>query len=185
VASLVPAELEWVRGFETTEPARACERPAGAYANCLAVSAQCAQWLRGRGVECGLLHMAGSLEPFPRGAGRWPFCDPADTQHWTVRVGEWSVDWTARQFRPRARRPQVDRVEALVTRWRLVEDWACPRCTELVADPRHLELAPAGLGREHRALARASGGRGPFPDARHDDTPALVLPCACAPAVAA
>jgi hypothetical protein len=179
VASRLPAQLEWISDFERTEPARACTRPRGAYANCLAVSTRCAQWLRARGVECGLLHLAGSLEPSPRGAGRWPDCDPADTEHWTVRVGDWSIDWTARQFRPHAQCPEVKRVDALWARWRLVEDWACHRCPDLVTDPRHLALTPAGLEREHRALARASGGRGPFPDPRHDDTPALVKLCAC------
>jgi hypothetical protein len=180
----LPAELDWVQDFRLTEPARACERPAGAYANCLAVSARCVLWLRARGIDCGLLHMAGSAQRFGRGAGRWPFTDPAETEHWTVRVGDWSIDWTARQFRPRAAWPQVDHVGALTTRWRLVEDWVCPTCPELVADARHMELTPAGLGREHRALARACGGRGPFPDPRHDDTPALVVLCACAPASA-
>ena len=95
-----------------------------------------------------------------------------------------STDRQARQFRPRAAWPQVEHVEILATRWRLVEDWVCPTCPELVADARHMELTPAGLGREHSALARASGGRGPFPDPRHDDTPALTLLCACAPASA-
>jgi hypothetical protein len=185
VAPRLPTELDWIRDFERTAAARACDRPAGAYANCLALSARCGQWLRDNGVECGMLHMAGSRRAFSRGAGRWPFTDPAETQHWTVRVGDWSIDWTARQFRPRARLPEVEHVDALPLRWLLVEDWACPRCPELVADARHLELTPAGLDREHRALARASAGRGPFPDPRHDDTPALVMLCACAPAVAA
>ena len=180
MASPLPAELDWVLDFSQTEPARACQRPAGAYANCLAVSARCALWLRGRGVECGLLHMAGAERCCSGGAGRWPFTDPAETQHWTVRVGDWSVDWTARQFRPRARWPQVERVDALAGSWAMVEEWACPACPVLVADPRHMELTPAGLGRAHRALARASGGRGPFPDPRHDDSPALVVLCACA-----
>jgi hypothetical protein len=167
--------------FEQTTPAQVCKRSAGAYANCLAVSALCAQWLRAGGVACGLLHVAGSLEPLRGGAGRWPFCDPAETQHWTVRVGDWSIDWTARQFRRQARWPQVERVDALAARWRLVEDWACPRCPQLVADPRHLELTPVRLDREHRALARTSRGLGPFADPRHDDTPPLVKLCACSP----
>jgi len=185
VASRLPAEVaSLLREFEQTDAARAAQGSTGAYANCLALSARCAQALRTRGVECGLLHLAGSLEAFPEGAGRWPLCDPADTQHWTVRAGDWSIDWTARQFRAQAQWPEVLRVEALVTRWRLVEDWACHRCPDLVAHLRHLELTPAGLDREHRALARASGGRGPFPDPRHDDTPALLKLCACAPALA-
>jgi hypothetical protein len=181
----LPAELDLVQDFRLTEPARACERSAGAYANCLAVSGRCALWLRERGVACGLLHMAGSRQQFRSGAGRWPFTDPAQTEHWTVRVGDWSVDWTARQFRPRGAWPQVDHVGALASRWRLVEDWACPTCAELVADARHMELTPAGLGRMHRAIARATGGRGPFPDPRHDDPPALAPLCACAAAIAA
>jgi hypothetical protein len=179
------AELDWVLDFQATEAARACERSAGAYANCLAVSARCALWLRERGVECGLLHMAGSARRFRHGAGRWPFTDPAETQHWTVCVGDWSVDWTARQFRPRARWPEVEHVDALAASWALVEDWACATCPELVADSRHMELTPPGLGRAHRALARASGGRGPFLDPRHDDTPSLAMMCACTSAVAA
>jgi hypothetical protein len=180
--SWLPAEVVGLLlEFERTDPARRCRRSAGAYANCLAVSARCAQWLRARGVECGLLHLAGSLEPAPRGAGRWPFCDPADTEHWTVRVDGWSVDWTARQFRRRAPWPNVERVDALAAQWRLVEDWACRRCPDLVADPRHLELTPAGLDREHRSVARASSGRGPFRDPRHDGTPPLVKLCACPP----
>ena len=150
----------------------------------MALSARCAQWLRAGGVECGLLHLAGSLEPFPHGTGRWPFCDHAEIEHWTVRAGDWSIDWTARQFHARSQWPEVERVEALAARWRLVEDWACHRCRKLVADPRHVELTPTGLDGEHRALARASGGRGPFRDPRHDDTPALVKLCACTPAAA-
>jgi hypothetical protein len=180
-----PPELHWVHEFRLTEPAVACKRPAGAYANCLALSVRCALWLRERGVPCGLLHMAGTEKRSGRGAGRWPYTDPAETQHWTVRVGDWSVDWTARQFRPAAGWPQVRHVGTLAARWRLVEEWACPECAELVADARHMEMTPAGLGREHRAIARATGGRGPFPDPRHDDTPALVPICACAPAIAA
>jgi hypothetical protein len=183
----LPADLaRLLRAFERTEPARACEQATGAYANCLAVSALCAQWLRARGVACGLLHLARSLQPFPQGSGRWPFCDPADAQHWTVRVGAWSVDWTARQFGGgQAGWPQVERVEALRARWRLVEDWACDRCPELIGHARHLELTPAGLEGTHRALARSSSGRGPFADPRYDDTPALVRLCACAQADAA
>jgi hypothetical protein len=184
-ASLPPAQpAALLHEFERSDAALACRRPAGAYANCLAVSARCVQWLRTCGVETGLVHLAGSLAPFPEGAGRWPFCDPAGIEHWTVRVGDWSVDWTARQFHRGAGWPALERVEALGARWRLVEEWACPRCPQLVADARHLELTPAGLAREHRALARSSGGRGPFRDPRHDGTPALVRPCACPPGAA-
>jgi hypothetical protein len=178
-----PAELAaLLHEYERTDAARACRHPAGAYANCLALSVRCALWLRSRGVACGLMHLAGSLEPFSRAAGRWPFCDPADTQHWTVGAGDWSIDWTARQFRARAPWPEVERVAALAARWRLVEVWACDRCPQLVADQRHLELTPPGLDREHRALARATGGRGPFHDPRHDGTAALVKLCACSSA---
>jgi hypothetical protein len=177
---LLPDAVSRLLGdFEQTGPARACRRSTGAYANCLAVSARCAEWLRANGVDCGLLHLAASREPLPRAAGRWPLCDPADYQHWTVRAGDWSIDWTARQFRPLASWPEVDPVDALAARWRLVEDWACGRCAVLVADERHLELAPAGLARAHQAVAWATGGRGPFRDARHDETAALVRPCAC------
>jgi hypothetical protein len=176
----LPAHVHGLlRGFEQTRHARACEQATGAYANCLAVSARCGQWLRAHGVECGILHVAGGREPFPAGVGRWPFCDPTLARHWVVRAGDWTIDWTARQFDALARWPAVDPIDALAARWRLVEDWACPRCPDLVTDHRHLELAPIGLDREHGALARASSGCGPFGDPRHDDTPALVRLCGC------
>ena len=97
-------------------------------------------------------------------------------------MGDWSIDWTARQFRGQAPWPEVVRGDPLMARWRQVDDWAGHRCPELVADPRHSEPTPAGLEREHRALARASSGRGPFADPRHDEAPALVKLCACPPA---
>ena len=60
-----------------------------------------------------------------------------------------------------------------------VEGWACDRCQEFVADPRHRELTPIRLDVTHRELALATGGRGPFADPRHDATAALVALCAC------
>jgi hypothetical protein len=176
----MPARLPvLLREFARTEPARACEQPAGAYANCLALSVRCAEWLRAEGIECGLLRFSGSLTEFPQGSGRWPFHDPLEISHWTVRVGPWSIDWTARQFRPQSDWPAVERVDSLSGRWSLSELWACHRCPELVAHPSHRELAPAGMERAHREVARATGGRGPFADPRHDGTPALAPLCAC------
>jgi hypothetical protein len=179
-AAAAPTQLAvLIREFATTEPARVCADPAGAYANCLALSAQCAEWLRERGIECGVIRLSGSRARFPEGSGRWPFYDPREIRHWTVCVGAWSIDWTARQFRPRADSPDVRRVDSLVAGWRLIEDWACPRCPELVAHPAHRELAPIRLESEHRNIARATRGRGPFGDPRHDDTPGLAVLCAC------
>jgi hypothetical protein len=168
-----------LREFGRTEPARACDDPAGAYANCLAVSVRCAEWLRERDVDCELLRSSGSRMAFPGGSGRWPFFDPARIRHWSVGVGPWSIDWTARQFRPDFGWPEVMPSEALARRWSATDVWACRRCSRLVADPRHRELAPDGLEREHREIARATAGRGPFPDPRHDGTPPLVTLCAC------
>ena len=168
--------------FALTDPARACAEPAGAYANCLALSARCADWLRERDVACGLLRFTGSREPFPAGAGRWPLCDPSDIRHWTVRAGPWSIDWTARQFDAQAGWPALESVESVAARWQLAEDWACERCPELVADARHRDLAPVRLERAHRELARATGGRGPFDDPRHDGGAGLAALCACATA---
>jgi len=179
------AQLEsLLRDFAATDAARACAEPHGAYANCLAASALCARWLRERGVESGLLHLSGSLEPFDASAGRWPFYEPAQLEHWTVRAGAWSIDWTARQFSASAAWPAVERVEALTERWGRVDDWACHRCPELVSDERHQALAPAALEREHRevAIARAGGRSNPFHDPRHDDSAPLVRLCACPPA---
>ena len=127
------------------------------------------------------MRLTGSRKPFPEGAGRWPFYDRATVQHWTVRVEDWSIDWTARQFAPSAPWPRVERVEDMPASWVRVEDWACRRCRRLVIDARHLELTPAGLDREHRAIAQATGGRGPFRDPRHDDTPPLLKLCDCGP----
>ena len=174
---------ELLHEFADTDLAGACAEPDGAYANCLAVSATCAAWLRARDVRCGLLKMTGSRHAFAEAAGRWPYCDPAGVEHWTVAVDGESVDWSARQFDPAAAWPEIQPVGALAARWRAVEQWACERCTQLVADPRHVELAPATLAAEHRARARDSAGRGPFPDPRHvrDESPLAPL-CACAPA---
>src|SRR5262245_45794380 len=125
----VPAELGvLLQEFARTEPARACADSAGAYANCLALSALCAEWLREWGLECGVLRHAGSRTGFPEGAGRWPFVDPREIGHWTVQVGPLSIDWTARQFEPRADWPAVRRVDSLPASWQVIEVWACPRC---------------------------------------------------------
>jgi hypothetical protein len=168
-----------LREFAQTEAARACADPAGAYANCLAVSVRCAEWLREQGMACALLRSSGSRVQFSEASGRWPLYDPQEVRHWTVRVGPWSIDWTARQFRPRTGWPEVKSVASLAAEWSMTDVWACHRCLELVAHPRHRELAPSELERAHREVARATGGRGPFADARHDGTPALVTLCAC------
>ena len=154
-----------LREFRRTKHARACADPAGAYANCLAASARCAEWLRARGIGCGLLMFSGSLEPFPDGAGRWPFCEPLECRHWTVRAGSWSIDWTARQFRPDAGWPEVSEVVALAARWRLTADWACDRCPELLATRATASSlppcssAPTATSRARRAAAARSPTR--------------------------
>jgi hypothetical protein len=168
-----------LREFALTDAARVCADPAGAYANCLAVSVRCAEWLRARGIECGLLRLAASRAPFPHASGRWSSCDPRELSHWTVSAGSWSIDWSARQFEPEADWPDVRRVDSLADRWEVAAVWACDRCPELVADPRHIEFSPRDLERAHRAVGLATGGRGPFPDRRHDSTPGLVSPCSC------
>ena len=169
-----------LREFALTEAARACEDPAGAYANCLAVSARCGEWLQARDVDFDLLRSSGSRTRFPEGSGRWPFYDGLAIRHWTVRVGPWSVDWTARQFRPDTDWPEVKRVDSLAAEWSETEVWACHRCPELVPHPLHRELAPSSLEREHREIAHATRGLGPFLDPRHEGTPPLVTLCACA-----
>ena len=168
-----------VRGFALTGAARACATPEGAYANCLALSARYAAWLRDAGLPAGLLAMRGSRAAFPSAAGRWPGCDPEDYSHWVTFSGEHCVDWTWRQFDREAAWPIVLPVDALTGAWHEVRVWACATCPDLVADPLHQALAPADMHAEHRALARATGGAGPFPDPRHDTTPALVPMCSC------
>jgi hypothetical protein len=175
VSAPAPPPLE---GFAATAAARACAAPAGAYANCLAVSARYAEWLRDRGVPAGLLVLRGRRRPTAAGAGRWPFRDPTGILHWTVAVDGWSVDWTARQFDPHEPWPRVDPIAALADAWDEVASWACERCPELLIDPRHGELAPPDLHADHRR--RASAGADRFPDPRHDGTAPLVAPCACA-----
>ena len=176
--------VDLLRDFASVAVTRSCADPAGAYANCLAVSVECAEWLRARGVQCGLLRLSGSREPFPEGTGRWPYFDPLAIRHWTVRAGAWSIDWSARQFHPRADWPDVRHVDSLAAHWHETEDWACARCPELVAHPLHRAFSPSDLERTHRELARATRGRGPFADLRHDVTPALVALCACTPRLA-
>ena len=176
----MPTDLEvLLQEFARTAPARSCAEPAGAYANCLAVSARCGEWLRSQGVECELMRFSGSRERFPEASGRWPFCDPDTIGHWTMRVGPWSIDWSARQFSPDADWPAVKRIDSLTADWSQVHVWACRRCPELVVHPLHRELAPSSLEQEHRAVARATSGRGPFPDPRHDGTPDPKSLCTC------
>ena len=171
-----------VRGFALTSAARACITPEGAYANCLALSGRYTAWLRDAGVPAGMLVLRGSRTAFPAAAGRWPACDPAGYAHWVTLSGDVCVDWTWRQFEPGAAWPLVSSVAALAEAWVDVRVWACDRCPELVADPRHLGLTPAGLHAEHRALAEESGGAGPYPDPRHpEDAGPLVPLCSCGP----
>jgi hypothetical protein len=169
-----------VRGFALTGAARTCATPEGAYANCLALSARYAAWLRDLGVPAGILVMRGSRGAFPSAAGRWPGCDREGYAHWVTFSGDRCVDWTWRQFEPGASWPVVAPVAALADVWHEVAVWACEECPDLVADRRHLALAPAEMHAEHRALARATGGAGPFPDPRHDTSSALVPLCCCA-----
>jgi hypothetical protein len=175
------ATLPPLEGFAATAAARACATPAGAYANCLALSARYAEWLRDQGVPAGLLVLRGRRRLLSASAGRWPFRDPASILHWTVAIDGWSVDWTARQFDPDEPWPRVDAIAALDDDWEEIVSWACERCPELLADPRHAELAPPDLHADHRRRARAGASR--FPDPRHDDTAPLVTPCACAASV--
>lgn len=152
--------------------------PDEAYANCLAVSARFAQWLRDRDVPAGLLHLRGLRGELPPGAaGRWPHCDPAAFEHWTTAVGDESVDWTGRQFDPAAAAPSVVPVARLAERWDEVQTWACEHCERLVDDPVHADLAPPPMAAEHAAIARRTGGAGPFPDPRHVDSAPLRRIC--------
>ena len=152
--------------------------PDEAYANCLAVSARFAQWLRDRDVPAGLLHLRGLRDASVDGAaGRWPHCDPAAFEHWTTVVGDRSVDWTGRQFDPAAPAPSVVAVGRLAERWDAVETWACERCARLVDDPVHAHLAPVSMAAEHAEIARRTGGAGPFPDPRHLDSAPLRRIC--------
>jgi len=157
-----------VRGFALTGAARACTTPEGAYANCLALSARYAAWLRERGEPAAMLALLGSRRAFPDAAGRWPLCAPAAYPHWVTVSRGWAVDWTRRQFEPGAAWPAIVPESEIAEAWDDVRVWACERCPDLVADRRHAELAPAGMHLEHRRLARETAGMGPFPDPRHD-----------------
>jgi hypothetical protein len=127
-----------------------------------------------------MVALRGLHAAYPPAAGRWPLCDPEVYAHWVTVSGDWAVDWTWRQFDPAAAWPAVLPVDALAGAWLETEAWACETCPELVGDRRHLELAPPALHREHRAIARATGGAGPFPDPRHDHTAPLAAMCLCA-----
>ena len=171
-----------VSAFALTGEALACTTPEGAYANCLALSVRYALWLRERGEPAGMVALRGSRVAFPSAAGRWPLCEPGGYSHWVTVSGDWAVDWTWRQFEPSAAWPVVLPVDTVVAAWDEHVAWACDACPELVADPLHQELAPAGMHAAHRAIARATRGAGPFPDPRHDGTAALTPLCACAAA---
>jgi hypothetical protein len=168
-----------VRGFALTGAARACTTPEGAYANCLALSARYTAWLREQGEPAGIVALLGSRRAFADAAGRWPLCPPAGHSHWVTVSGGWAVDWTRRQFEPGADWPATMPAAELADAWRDVRVWACERCPELVADPLHEQLAPAGMHLEHRRLAGETDGRGPFPDPRHERHPSLEPLCAC------
>lgn len=163
--------------FGTTPEARAGATPAGAYANCYALSVAFARWLHERNVRCQILHLVGSRKPLPDAVGRWALCDPATAQHWAVRVGRWTVDWTARQFSPQADFPCVKSRRRLEREWLLIDKWACAGCIT-TADERHLALASPALYEEHYSAATSTAGAGPFPDSRHDLTAPLLKTCA-------
>lgn len=159
--------------------------PLYAYANCLAISTQFAQWLRdNRGIPAGLLHLHGMRKPLPNGAsGRWPYTDPSTFGHWTVFINTgdycWSIDFTAKQFDPSAPTPLILSVESLKEEWDLVEIWACESCNRLVDDTIHATLAPLDMAAEHIDIAQRTCGKGPFPDPRHLTSAPLCKICNC------
>ncbi len=68
--------------------------------NCLAVSAQFAQWLRDKKFGAGLFHLSGMPNHVAGGAsGRWSFTDRSSFGHRTVLVGEWTDDTEHRFYR--------------------------------------------------------------------------------------
>lgn len=172
-----------LKRFSVMPDAALCSTPEGAYANCYAMSVGFAQFLRAHGQPCRLLQARGALLDVGAGAGRWPHTDPAGFEHWTVAVGNLSVDWTARQFDAGAAWPQVIPVAALQLDWVQVSEWACESCGSLCADPRHADLAPEHMHADH-ALAAFMSADGPFADPRHLDTLPLQSPCGegCSPA---
>ena len=169
-----------VRGFALTGAARACATPEGAYANCLALSARYAAWLRDAGVPAGLLAMRGSRGAFPSAAGRWPGCDPEDYAHWVTFSGEHCVDWTWRQFDREAAWPVVLPVDALAGAWHEVRVWACETCPELVADPLHQALTPAGCTPSIARWPSPRAGRARSRTRATTTTPPLAPMCSCA-----
>ena len=163
-----------VRGFALTGAARACATPEGAYANCLALSAGYDAWLREAGVPAGMSRCAGAGR-VPLGRGPLALCDPEGHAHWVVFSGDCCVDWTWRQFEPvPGGRPLRCLSTRWAERWREVTVWACESLPRVRRRPSATRRrAPIGLHAEHRAIAHATGGAGPFPDPRHDHTPPL------------
>ncbi|MGZ6641411.1 MAG: hypothetical protein ACXVFT_06175 [Solirubrobacteraceae bacterium] len=174
----VPAAL--IAAFRAEHAAAACAEPAGAYANCYAMSLRFAAWLRARDVPCSVLHLRGSRSPFPDAAGRWPPCAPERFEHWVVEAGGLAIDWTARQFVPDAPLPLVlDRAE-LGRRWREISSWLCVACDPGRAEPAHADLALGDLHLVHREIAVRTAGAGPFADPRHPPASVLAPLCGCA-----
>ena len=149
-----------VRGFALTGAARACATAEGAYANCLALSARYARWLRERGEPAGMIALRGSRAAFPSAAGRWPRLRARGLHALGDLQRRPGVDWTLAPVRPGRPWPVVLPVEVVAAGWRESEVWACATCPDLLADRRHGDLAPPAMHAEHLAIARATGGAG-------------------------
>jgi hypothetical protein len=181
-AAQPPADLAAaLESFAATPTAAACATPAGAYANCYAISIACARHLRQLGVACALLQVEGMRVAPSRAAGRWPWADHTRYQHWAVLAGGWVIDWSARQFDSDAAWPLVCPQDAYTVSWVGSQVWACELCVDVCGDERHASIID--LDAVHRSIALQSAGVGPYPDPRHDGTTPLERVCRCPPTV--
>lgn len=95
---------------------------AGAYNKCKFASYELVLYLRRRGFNAKLLHIQHCLAPnYPDAHPTWLGKRRDRWSHYTVAIGRWSIDVTARQFDVTLKVPHVVRIQELRTMWATVE----------------------------------------------------------------
>jgi hypothetical protein len=95
---------------------------AGSYNKCKFASYELVLFLRRRGFNARLLHIQNCPAPnFPDAHPTWAAKRRDKWSHYTVAIGRWSVDVTARQFDTTLKVPHVVRIQDLRLVWKTVE----------------------------------------------------------------
>jgi hypothetical protein len=113
--------VEW---FASVPTAARLWEPQGAFDRCAEVSAAFVWTALPRyGMTGELVQLAGPPE-YPRAVPVWNTWPPEERGHVVVRVQDWYVDWTIRQFDSEAPVPLVTQDHGWATAW--TEDEPCP-----------------------------------------------------------